>query len=99
MILSTEPILGAHLFDAQRLRLTSSPPDGFSFAVSQGSNPSANGNGHAAHTPVVLHSLDVGEAERALIVRALEVSRGNRTRAADLLGINVRTLRNKLNRK
>ncbi len=99
VILSTEPILGAHLFDAQRLRLTSSPPDGFSFAVSQGSNPSANGNGHAAHTPVVLHSLDVGEAERALIVRALEVSRGNRTRAADLLGINVRTLRNKLNRK
>jgi DNA-binding NtrC family response regulator len=98
VILSTEPILGAHLFDAQRLRLTNSPPDGFSFPVSLGSSPSANGNGHAAHTPVVLHSLDVGEAERALIARALEVSRGNRTRAADLLGINVRTLRNKLNR-
>ena len=46
---------------------------------------------------VVLTSLDVSDAESRLIERALEVSRGNRTRAAELLGMSVRTLRNKLN--
>ena len=46
---------------------------------------------------VILTSLNVNEAEAKLIERALEVSGGNRTRAADLLGISVRTLRNKLN--
>ena len=46
---------------------------------------------------VVLTSLNVNEAEAKLIERALEVSGGNRTKAAELLGISVRTLRNKLN--
>ncbi len=46
---------------------------------------------------VVLTSLNVDEAERALILRALEVTKNNRTRTAQLLGISVRTLRNKLN--
>jgi DNA-binding NtrC family response regulator len=46
---------------------------------------------------VVLTSLNVNEAEAKLIERALEVSNGNRTKASELLGISVRTLRNKLN--
>jgi len=46
---------------------------------------------------VVLTSLNIDEAERALILRALEVTNNNRTRTAELLGISVRTLRNKLN--
>src|SRR5205823_10113329 len=46
---------------------------------------------------VVLSSFDLGEAESQLIARALEVTDGNRTRAAELLGLSVRTLRNKLN--
>jgi len=46
---------------------------------------------------VKLRSLNVEEAERQLITKALETAGGNRTRAADLLGISVRTLRNKLN--
>jgi DNA-binding NtrC family response regulator len=40
---------------------------------------------------------DLDEIERRTIVRALEATGGNRTRAAKLLGISERTLRNKLN--
>ncbi len=36
------------------------------------------------------------EVEREMILKALKVARGNRTRAAEILGISVRTLRNKL---
>jgi DNA-binding NtrC family response regulator len=43
-------------------------------------------------------SLNLAEAECALIQRALEATGQNRTHAADLLGIGVRTLRGKLNR-
>ena len=46
---------------------------------------------------VVLTSLNVDEAECRLIARALEVTGGNRTRAAELLGMSIRTLRGKLN--
>ncbi len=46
---------------------------------------------------VVLNTFNVADAERVLIQRALEASNGNRTRAAELLGMSVRTLRNKLN--
>ncbi|MDR2573708.1 MAG: sigma-54 dependent transcriptional regulator [Desulfovibrio sp.] len=37
------------------------------------------------------------EVERLMIIRGLEATSGNRTQAAELLGISVRTLRNKLN--
>ena len=103
VILSTEPLLGTQLFEGHRYGLTTPRLErsplleaaheafGLSGVVGNG-----HGNGHA---PVVLHSLDVGDAERALIARALQVCGGNRTRAAAMLGINVRTLRNKLNGK
>lgn len=45
---------------------------------------------------LVLTSLDVGEAERQLIVRALDRTANNRTAAAALLGMHPRTLRRKL---
>jgi DNA-binding NtrC family response regulator len=56
------------------------------------------GNGHLRcdSAEVVLSSFDLSEAESRLIARALEVTGGNRTRAAELLGLSVRTLRNKL---
>jgi DNA-binding NtrC family response regulator len=37
------------------------------------------------------------EIERAYILHALQKANGNRTHAAELLGISIRTLRNKLN--
>jgi DNA-binding NtrC family response regulator len=37
------------------------------------------------------------EVEREHILRALEITNGNRTQAAQLLKISIRTLRNKLN--
>jgi DNA-binding NtrC family response regulator len=45
---------------------------------------------------LVLRSLNVEAAEAALIERALLQTGGNRTRAAELLGVSVRTLRSKL---
>ena len=39
----------------------------------------------------------LAEVERALILETLRHCRGNRTRAANILGISIRTLRNKLN--
>jgi DNA-binding NtrC family response regulator len=50
-----------------------------------------------AEPGVTITTLNVAEVERTLIARALEVAGGNRTRASELLGISVRTLRNKLN--
>jgi DNA-binding NtrC family response regulator len=46
---------------------------------------------------IVLKSLRISDAEDALISAALARTEGNRTKAADLLGISVRTLRTRLN--
>lgn len=40
--------------------------------------------------------MTVGEAERLLIMKTLDYTGQNRTRAAEMLGISIRTLRNKL---
>jgi len=89
VILSPDPILRAALFEPERGAAARRRPEG----SSAGSTPAAT----VPEGAVVLTSLDVGEAEQALIDRALVVTHGNRTRAAKLLGISVRTLRNKLN--
>jgi len=51
----------------------------------------------AAAPPAAPLTLNLDELERITIQRALETTGGNRTRAAKLLGISERTLRNKLN--
>ena len=92
VILTTDAMLRPSVFD-----IASSPT-----AVS---SPGTRGGGSGERVPAdgeTLHvlelpSLDVNEAERVLIQRALAASGQNRTRAAQLLGISVRTLRNKLN--
>jgi DNA-binding NtrC family response regulator len=48
---------------------------------------------------VWLTTLNVDEAEATLIERALLITHGNRTKAAELLGLTDRTLRNKLARQ
>ncbi|HEY0969500.1 MAG TPA: sigma-54 dependent transcriptional regulator [Gemmatimonadales bacterium] len=96
VILSPDPVLTPRSFDSERFGLTPSPqgvtPRRASAAV-------APPNGDGAHDPdaIVLRTLNVAEAEGVLIERALERAGHNRTRAAELLGISVRTLRNKLN--
>ena len=102
VILTTESMISLHAFDGQRFGLSgawSGPTPARIFNGLVHSN--GNGATHAAPTvpdgAVVITSLNVNDAEAKLIERALEVANGNRTRAADLLGISVRTLRNKLN--
>jgi DNA-binding NtrC family response regulator len=64
----------------------------------------------AKRLPVVAHAMlaaetvtralvgrSVAEVERDLILETLKYCLGNRTRAANILGISIRTLRNKLN--
>jgi DNA-binding NtrC family response regulator len=93
VILTTDPVLQPHLFDAQRLGAARTTSEG----QGVGSGPPAISMGNLPPGSVVLSSLNIGDAEEVLIERALQVTGNNRTRAAELLGISVRTLRNKLN--
>jgi len=98
VILATDPVLQPSAFEAQRfglsLRGTGPVPARSRSALSPAGLTGAPATPEGA---LVLTSLDVADAESRLIERALAVSGGNRTRAAELLGISVRTLRNKLN--
>ena len=92
VILSTEPLLPAHVF------AVAASPARAATRISRGEGLGEAALASSATMHVLeLPSLDVGEAERVLIQRALVAAGQNRTRAAQLLGISVRTLRNKLN--
>jgi DNA-binding NtrC family response regulator len=99
VILSTDPILHPAAFDRERFGLTARGTGPASGRVASPARlqEMESLTGKLPPHSLLLTSLDVGEAEARLIGRALEVSGGNRTRAAELLGISVRTLRNKLN--
>jgi DNA-binding NtrC family response regulator len=73
-----------HRAFALRGRLKITPADLFDQAV------------EAAETTGFQAGQSVGEMERKLIMTTLEQTSGNRTHAAKLLGISLRTLRNKL---
>jgi DNA-binding NtrC family response regulator len=89
VILSREPLIG---------------PDAFGLFIGERRNGSSAGSGVAggrrvaSPDAVTLPSLNISEAEKFLIDSALAAAANNRTKAAKLLGISVRTLRNKLNR-
>jgi len=53
--------------------------------------------GHSSGTMEADLDLSIKGMERRLIIRALERTAGNRKQAAELLGIAIRTLRNKIN--
>ena len=103
VILSRESLLQPHAFEGQQLGLVhplARQAVVRSAAISGGTVGAIGANGAGSVIPpdaVVLTSLNIDEAERVLIQRALEVTKNNRTRTAGLLGISVRTLRNKLN--
>jgi DNA-binding NtrC family response regulator len=103
VILSREPVLQPHAFEGQQLGLAhplARQAAARNVAFTGGTVGSIGVSPDAGVVPpdaVVLTSLNIDEAERALIMRALQVTKGNRTRTAELLGISVRTLRNKLN--
>ena len=59
--------------------------------INQGAGLAHNGGQAFSAGVIPLH-----EMERIMILRGLEQTAGNRTQAAELLGISVRTLRNKL---
>jgi DNA-binding NtrC family response regulator len=90
VILSSGPVLGVRSFEGQRLGPVANVPGGPAWQTAPESTDSREGG-------IVLHTLNVGEAEAVLIQHALAASGNNRTKAAELLGISVRTLRNKLN--
>ena len=104
VILSNEVMLSPAAFDAVRYGLdvassvmSPTPRAGAAVRTPTPNGMPAVGGAAAGGDGVWLGTLNVNEAETALIQRALEASGNNRTRAAELLGISVRTLRNKLN--
>ena len=86
VILSPSEVLGPEAFDPVRFGLAPGANQG-----PMGGSGTSNGGAAAVET------LNLGDMEKVLIERALEATENNRTKAADLLGISVRTLRNKLN--
>jgi two-component system response regulator AtoC len=105
VILTPDPMIQAHCLEGTRFGLAHSlgapsirprsiSTPGVVPAIASRATPAVAG---AATGSIALASLNVADAERVLIQHALAAADNNRTKAADLLGISVRTLRNKLN--
>ncbi len=96
VILSPGPVLPPHAFEGFRFGLAHSLSGKMTECQRIASLGFINTD-NDDQVLVKLTSLDITEAEDKLITKALEVAEGNRTRASELLGMSVRTLRNKLN--
>jgi len=96
-ILSPDGVLRPDVFEAERFGLTAaSAPIDEGGTARGGSSVGTRADGEEG-IAVYVPTLDIKAAEEALIARALEETGNNRTRAAELLGISIRTLRNRLN--
>ncbi len=101
VILANDAILQPHHFDAARFGLVAggggpTPMRGTPL-VRAISTPATTAAAPADPDGIWLPSLDTVQAETLLIQAALERAEGNRTKAAQLLNMSVRTLRHKLN--
>jgi two-component system, response regulator FlrC len=72
-------------------------PDGVRLDQQRGAPPVAHAALAAEQVSRVFVGRTVAEVERDLILETLRHCLGNRTQAANVLGISIRTLRNKLN--
>jgi DNA-binding NtrC family response regulator len=89
VVLSREPVLAFSAFGGTDRRATPSAASAVpAVPATRGELPDG---------AIVLDSLDVATAERRLIEAALARTNGNRTKAAELLGMSIRTLRTRLN--
>ena len=70
---------------------------GFGSAAASAPSGAGVAPGDAAPSSAEAASISLAEIEKRHILVALEYCRGNRTHAAEKLGISIRTLRNKLN--
>ncbi len=98
VILTPDPLIRPHCLEGTRFGLAHSLGSTVvrPRAIHTPASSSAQGSG-SSNGGITLSSLNVNDAERVLIQHALTASGNNRTKAAELLGISVRTLRNKLN--
>ncbi|MBK8804423.1 MAG: sigma-54-dependent Fis family transcriptional regulator [Fibrobacteres bacterium] len=73
---------------------------GLDFSAPRSPAPPSTNHAHTSAPPAADldpgQSISIGEMERRMIFASLERLGGNRTRAAEQLGISIRTLRNKL---
>jgi DNA-binding NtrC family response regulator len=90
VVLSSTPVLDVDSFDSVRRSLADSA--GRPVAVAP-----LNAVTGEANYAIALPTLNLRDADDALIKEALRVADNNRTHAAALLGIGVRSLRKKLN--
>jgi DNA-binding NtrC family response regulator len=72
-------------------------PDGVRLDLAAASSPVAHATVAAEQVTRALVGRTVADVERDLILETLKHCLGNRTHAANILGISIRTLRNKLN--
>ena len=93
VILTAGSVLPASSFESIRAAVTGGRRNSLSGMLAFGPSDSVS------EGVVLLQTLNIDEAEAALIERALAATGGNKTKAAELLGLTDRTLRNKLARQ
>jgi DNA-binding NtrC family response regulator len=98
VILGGSDVLVPEAFDRNRFGLIPSLPEQSTLRTDLPASAGAMDAEDPPQPRVFLDSYNLANAETVLIQKALDATGNNRTKAAALLGISDRTLRNKLNR-